>query len=160
MGRHWIKKEVTIIWVIVLKYHSTVEEGVQERQEKKLLYQLWGYCKSASERGWWLGLACSGGMGRCGRTEDVYLFVYLAVLGFELRPSRFLGTLPLKSHPSLLALVYFLDMVLHFFPSLPWDQVPLTYASHVAGMTGVYHHAGPEDWGSIIQVKSRDLLMD
>jgi hypothetical protein len=43
---------------------------------------------------------------------------------------------------SLFCLAYFSNRVLVFFAWLTLDSDPLTSTSHIAGIIGVYHHAG------------------
>jgi hypothetical protein len=71
----------------------------------------------------------------------LFLCMYFAVLGFELRASHLVVS---QASSPLWLLVCFWDKVLlNFFPDWSWNCNSPTSTSWVAGIIAVYHHAQP-----------------
>jgi hypothetical protein len=70
------------------------------------------------------------------------MFLFLMILGFELRPCACQGrTVPFKPYPQPFLLSYFSGGDFSFLPGPASNCSPSTYASYIVGITSLYHYA-------------------
>jgi hypothetical protein len=85
---------------------------------------------------------------KCSSTPQTYLFIYLAVLGSEIRASHSTNWAIMPPRPFLL--FFFFSYKPSYF--LPWpvsEHNPPTSASLVARITDMYHHAQLVLWDRV-----------
>jgi hypothetical protein len=77
----------------------------------------------------------------CGHDFFFSFFIFSNV-DFELKASHWQALYHLSHAPSPLSLGIFSDRVFHFLPGARLDHKPLTYISHISGMTGLFVEMG------------------